>query len=206
MAEQGLSTQMRSEGDATMANEEWGPLAGLIGTWEGDQGVDVSYHNEEGKIGETPYFERTTFKPFGPVANGLQELYGLDYRTAAWRKGEENDNPFHTEVGYWLWDGENKQVMRCFMVPRGSVIIAGGASNADAKEFVMKAELGVQTYGILSNQYLDKNAKTIQYDCTIKVDGDTFTYDETTVYEHYQSKDPIMHTDRNTLKRTSLEA
>jgi hypothetical protein len=189
-----------------MANEEWGPLAGLIGTWEGAQGMDVSFHNEKGKVAETPYFERTSFKPFGPVANGEQELYGLDYRTAAWRKGEENDNPFHTEVGYWLWDAAEKQVMRCFMVPRGSVVIAGGPAEATANEFVMNAQLGVQTYGILSNQYLDKNAKTISFDVTIKVDGDTFSYDETTVYEHYRSPEPIIHTDRNTLTRTSHDA
>ena len=43
-------------------------------------------------------------------------LYGLDYRTAAWR-GDEVD-PFHTEVGYWLGT-RAQQVMRCFMVPRG---------------------------------------------------------------------------------------
>jgi hypothetical protein len=195
-----------NEGGSIMANEEWGPLAGLIGTWEGDKGVDVSFHNEKGKISETPFFERTTFKPFGPVENGAQELYGLDYRTAAWRKGEEGENPFHTEIGYWLWDSENSQVMRCFMVPRGSVVIAGGSSRSDATEFVMRAELGVQTYGILSNQYLDRNAKTVQYDCTIKIDGEQFSYDETTIYEHHQSKDPIMHTDRNTLTRVSVEA
>ncbi len=189
-----------------MANEEWGPLAGLIGTWESDKGVDVSFHNEEGKIGETPYFERTTFKPFGPVANGLQELYGLDYRTAAWRKGEEHLSPFHTEVGYWLWDAANSQVMRCFMVPRGSVVIAGGTSTPAATEFVMSAKLGVQSYGILSNQYLDENAKTTQFDVTIKIDAETFSYDETTVYEHYRSKDPIMHTDRNTLTLVSRDA
>ena len=41
-----------------MANEEWGPLAGLIGTWEGDKGMDVSFHNEDGKIGDTPVFEQ----------------------------------------------------------------------------------------------------------------------------------------------------
>jgi hypothetical protein len=35
-----------------MANEEWGPLAGLIGTWEsGFDGLDVSFHNEKGKVG-----------------------------------------------------------------------------------------------------------------------------------------------------------
>jgi len=189
-----------------MANEEWGPLAGLIGTWEGDQGIDVSYHNVEGKIGETGYFERTTFKAFGPVANGRQELYGLDYRTAAWRKGEEALNPFHTEVGYWLWDAESNQVMRCFIVPRGSVVIAGGTSSGDATELTMAAKLGVQTYGILSNEYLDQNAKTISYDVTVKIGSDSFSYDETTVYEHFASKEPIMHTDRNTLKLVSRES
>ena len=189
-----------------MANAEWGPLAGLIGTWEGDQGIDVSFHNEEGKIGDTPYFERTTFKPFGPVANGKQTLYGLDYRMAAWRKGEESGNPFHTEIGYWLWDADNGQVMRCFMVPRGSVIIAGGSAAGSDTNFRMDAKLGVQSYGILSNQYLDQNAKTIEYNCSIQIDGETFSYDETTVYEHYMSKEPIMHTDRNTLKLVSRDA
>ena len=38
-----------------------------------------------------------------------------------------------------------------------------------------------------------------QYDVTIKVHGDVFSYDETTVYDHYRSSDPIIHTDRNTL-------
>src|SRR4051794_16914231 len=101
-----------------------GPLGGLIGTWEGDQGIDISYHHSEGKVGETPYREHVEFKPFGPVVNGKQDLFGLDYRMAAYRLGE--DEPFHTEVGYWLWDGANGQVMRSFMVPRGMVVIAGG--------------------------------------------------------------------------------
>ena len=92
-----------------------GPLAGLAGTWEGDQGLDVSYHHGEGEIGETPYRERVEFKPFGPVANGKQELFGLDYRMAAWRIGE--DEPFHTEVGYWLWDEANGQVLRSSWCP-----------------------------------------------------------------------------------------
>ena len=138
-----------------MSNEAWGPLAGLIGQWEGNQGVDLSYHNAKGAIGETPYREVVTFKPFGPVENGLQSLMGLDYRMAAWRGDEEN--PFHTEIGYWLWDAANEQVMRCFMVPRGSTVIAGGHVTADATEYVLGAELGSKTYGILSNQYLDNN-------------------------------------------------
>ena len=95
--------------------DELGPLAGLAGTWEGSKGLDVSYHNAEDEIGDTPYRERVTLAPFGPVDNGHQKLFGLDYRMAAWR-GEE-ENPFHTEVGYWLWDAIDSQVFRCFVVP-----------------------------------------------------------------------------------------
>ena len=186
------------------SDAELGPLARLAGTWEGNQGVDVSYHHAEGEIIETPYREKVELKPFGPVDNGVQQLFGLDYRMAAYKEGE--DEPFHTEVGYWLWDAATNQVMRCFMVPRGSVVIAGGTADADATTFTMAASLGVLSYGILSNQYLDENAKTTNYDCTISIDGDTFSYDETTVYEHYRSKAPIMHTDRNTMSLVSRDA
>ena len=64
---------------------EWGPLAGLVGEWEGDDGLDISWHNVEGELGETKFREKVSMKPFGPVANGTQSLYGLDYRMAAWR-------------------------------------------------------------------------------------------------------------------------
>lgn len=186
-----------------MAFEEWGPLAGLIGNWEGDQGLDVSFHNDEGKIAETPYREKTSFKPFGPVDNGRQCLYGLDYRTAAWRGDEEN--PFHTEVGYWMWDAADSQVMRCFLVPRASAIIAGATVAADAKVFTLAAEIGSNVYGVLSNRYLDEIARTTRFDVTLTVNEDSFSYDETTVVEHQRTGGVVMHTDRNTLKLVSRE-
>ncbi len=71
----------------------------------------------------TPYLEKVSFKPFGPVDNGNQHLYGLDYKTAMWRGDEEN--PFHTEVGYWLWDAATGEVLRGFVVPRGITVLAG---------------------------------------------------------------------------------
>lgn len=188
-----------------MANEEWGPLAGLMGTWEsGYDGLDVAFHNDEGKIAETAFRERTTFKPFGPVDNGQQCLYGLDYRTAAWKKGD--DNPFHTEVGYWMWDANESQVMRCFMIPRASALIAGGTVEPDATTFKLGAVLGSNSYGILSNKHLDRVAKTTRFEVTVTIDGDTFSYDETSVVEHRKSEAVIMHTDRNTLKRVSWDA
>ena len=180
--------------------EAWGPLASLIGEWEGDEGLDVSFSNERGIVAETPYREKTTMKPFGPVENGTQSLYGLDYRTAAWRGDEEN--PFHTEVGYWLWDAADGAVMRCFMVPRGSAVLAGGHSDPDARQFVMKADCGSEVFGILSNPFLARAARTSTYEVTVTVHEDgSWSYDETSTIEHARVTDVVAHTDRNRMRR-----
>jgi hypothetical protein len=176
-----------------------GPLAGLVGTWEGDQGIDVAFSHLRGEIAETPYRERTTFNAFGPVDNGTQALYGLDYRMSAWR-GDEED-PFHTEVGYWLWDAADGQVMRCFLVPRGSMILAGGPAAAADSRFSLDASCGSETYGILSNAYLANAARTSRYTCTVTADGDTYAYDQVTTIEHARHGDTMEHTDRNVLRR-----
>ena len=180
-------------------HDAWGPLAALIGEWEGEGGLDVSFHNVEGSVGETPYREKVTMKPFGPVDNGQQTLYGLDYRMAAWR-GDEED-PFHTEVGYWLWDAANGQVLRTFMVPRGMVVIAGGPASADSKKLEMSAERGSTTYGILSNQYLDVESNTPKYSCTINVGDGEWSYEGCTTYDVKSKNMTVQHTDKNTLKR-----
>jgi hypothetical protein len=187
-----------------MSYESWGPLAGLIGTWEsGYDGLDVSFHNDKGKIGETPYREKTTFKPFGPVLSGDQSLHGLDYRTAAYREGE--DLPFHTEVGYWMWDAANQQVTRNFVMARAQALIAGNTVAPDATTFTLESVIGSNTYGILSNKHLDEVAHTTRFDVTVSLTGDTYSYDETTVVEHQRQRSIIMHTDRNTLKLVSRE-
>jgi len=173
-----------------------GPLAALAGTWEGDKGVDFSrVHSKET---ETKFREKAVFEPLGPVKNGPQVLYGLRYATTAWRIGE--DDAFHEEVGYWLWDKDNKQVLRCFMVPRGVLINAGGTIEADSKELHLSAEVGSETYGILSNKYLDETYKTKKYvlDVAILDDG-AFSYKEDTQLWIPINKAIFHHTDQNTL-------
>jgi hypothetical protein len=184
---------------------EWGPLAALAGSWEGNEGVDVSYHNAEGVVGETQYIEKVELKPFGPVENGKQVLYGLDYRMAAWRRGEEAENPFHTEVGYWLWDFADSQVMRCFMVPRASVLIAGTTCEPDAKEYTLRADPGEPCYGILENRYLGARASTQHYECTITVHADgSWSYGSDTVVKMEALGGELLHhTDRNTLRKVA---
>lgn len=175
-----------------------GPLASLAGTWEGDKGTDFSRIHSEEK--ETKYREKIVFVPVGPVTNGPQVLYGLRYSMTAWRLGE--DDGFHEEVGYWLWDEGRKQVMRCFMVPRGVLVNAGGDAEADSKSFHLSAEVGSETYGILSNKYLDESYKTMKYtlDVTLHDDG-KFSYKEDTQLWIPVNEAIFHHTDQNTLEK-----
>jgi hypothetical protein len=177
-----------------------GPLASLAGVWEGDKGDDVAPSDDRGTE-RSKFRERMTFEPFGPTMNHEQALYGLRYSTVAWRIGE--DTPFHEETGYWLWDPADKQVLRCFIVPRGVTILAGGtAAEPDAKTFALSADAGSDTYGICSNKFLDREFKTVRYELTITVHShDSFSYKEDTQLRIKGQKDVFHHTDANTVKR-----
>jgi len=185
-----------------LAKLKLGPLAPLVGVWEGDAGVDVA-PGPSGAV-ETRYREHLTFEPLGPVVNGPQVLFGLRYATTAWPLGEEK--AFHEETGYWLWDAQAGQVMRCFMVPRGVTVLAGGVVSADAMEFSMSAVCGSKTFGILSNPFLDQAFKTVRYDLTVSIHENSFNYDENTQLKIHQQDDIFHHTDRNTLTKTGRNA
>jgi hypothetical protein len=180
--------------------DEWGPLGALAGEWQGEGGLDTAYSHSGSRLLETPYRETLSFKAFGPVANGRQVLYGLDYRTAMWR-GDE-DNPFHTEVGYWLWDASSGEVTRGFVVPRGITVLAGGTAAADATSFSLAAAAGDPEYGISFNGYLAQNAVTLSYRVTVAVHDDgTWSYDETSMLKLREMPEPFPHTDHNRLHR-----
>ncbi len=181
-------------------HDELGPLAGLVGNWEGDKGTDTAPDDDPVSREINKYRERMTFAPTGLVANHDQKLYGLRYATTAWRLGAED--PFHEELGYWLWDEAAKQVLRCFMVPRGVTVIAGGTAEPGAKSFRLAAEVSSQTYGICSNRFLDDRFKTMRYELTFERRGaNTIAYRENTLLKIKGQKDLFHHTDENTLTR-----
>jgi hypothetical protein len=181
-------------------SHELGPLAGLIGIWEGEKGTDTAPDDDPTETEINKYRERMTFAPTGLVENHTQQLYGLRYSTTAWRVGEPD--AFHEELGYWLWDAAAKQVMRCFMVPRGVTVIAGGSAEADATVFELVAELGSATFGICSNPFLDREFKTIRYELKFeRRDANTIYYWEDTVLSIHGQPEPFHHTDTNTLTR-----
>jgi hypothetical protein len=181
--------------------DEWGPLAALAGDWTAEGGLDTAYSHSKGEVLGTPYLEKLTLKPFGPVDNGSQSLYGLDYKTAMWRDDEEN--PFHTEVGYWLWDAATGEIVRGFVVPRGITVLAGGIAAADATTFTLKASQAHPQYNIGENTYLAANASTLSYEVTITIDGDLgWSYDETTMLQMKEFPEPFAHTDRNAFRHS----
>jgi hypothetical protein len=176
-----------------------GPLAALAGTWEGAEGIDIA-PSDARDVERNEFRERMSFEPIGAVENHEQVLHGLRYATTAWRLGE--DDPFHEEVGYWLWDAGSKQVMRCFIVPRGVAVLAGGTVEPGASSFHLAATLGSTTYGILSNPFLDREFRTVRYELevTLRSDG-SLRYEEDTLLEMPGREEPFHHTDENTLRR-----
>ena len=111
---------------------------------------------------------------------------------------------FHEETGYWLWDPRERQVMRCFIVPRGVAVIAGGTVAPDARRFTLTATLGSPTYGICSNQFLDREFRTVRYELIVTVNDDgSFSYDEDTQLQLPGRPDVFHHRDKNTLRRVA---
>jgi hypothetical protein len=179
--------------------EQLGPLAELVGIWEGDKGDDIAPSDDRG-VENNKYRERITFEQAGPVQNHEQNLHVLRYSTRAWRLGEANS--FHEELGYWSWEPANQEVMRSFLIPRGIALIAGGKAAKDAREFHLEAKNGSCTFGICVNPFLEREFKIISYEMTLRMLGaDSFSYDQDTVIQIPGQKELFHHRDRNTLKR-----
>jgi len=179
--------------------KNWGPLAALIGKWEGTKGDDTAPSDDRGTE-KNKYRETAVYEAIGPANNHEQSLYGLRYNMTAWRIGEAD--AFHEELGYMMWDVKDEQIIRCVMIPRGVAIVAGGTVKADAKSFDLSAKLGSATYGIASNIFLDREFKTVAYDVkyTINADG-SFTYDQDVQIQIKGQSQVFHHRDGNTLRK-----
>lgn len=181
---------------------DYGPLRFLIGKWAsvGHQGENRA-PDPDRKVENTKFRQEMVFEPAGDVENHEQLLYVLRYATKAWEEGDDEE-PFHEEVGYFIWDKANRQVMKSFIVPRGIAVNAGGDAEINDTEFTVKAELGSNTYGVCSNKFLDEEFQTVSYEVKFEfLSEDEFTYDENTRIK-IKGQDAIFdHTEKNTLKK-----
>jgi hypothetical protein len=189
--------------DEILGPQKLGPLTPLVGVWEGNMGIDLSYHNKEDETSKTLYFEKSWFKPIPIQENGQQAMEGLSYQSTAWRHGEEAMDPFHDEVGYLLWDRKNGQVIRSVVFGRGIAILAGADAKARDRELRFKATPGDPCYGILQNKYLLGRAELKSFESTFKFNEDgTFTHTSDIILKLGALGGIEMHhTDENTLHR-----
>jgi hypothetical protein len=189
-----------------------GPLRGLAGTWETAAGVDVHPVGpgsdmdgvlvDEGGGLQNVYVERYDAQPIDPQTNGPQLFYGLRYHVHIVKPGEVET--FHDQVGYWLWEPAAERVTHTIAIPRGQVVLASGPATPDATTFEVAATLGDETYGILSNPFLDAAFRTLSFRIRVTVnDDDTWSYEEDTVMQLPDRPDPFHHVDRNTLARVA---
>jgi len=180
---------------------DYGPLTGLIGTWKGDRGIDIA--PEPDGTEENPYYETIEFEAAGDVENyESQTLVIVRYHQVVARKS--NDEVFHDQVGYWLWDAQSETIMQTLTIPRAVSIVAGGSAQGGAKSggplvLEVAAKLGDPDWGIAQSPFMRDSASTLAYRYRATLDGDRFSYAQTTSLEIYGRS--FEHTDENNLVR-----
>ena len=186
---------MKQEG--VSPNIDFGPLGGLIGRWQGNKGLDVA--PEPDGSSESPFYSTIVFSPVGGVENAeTQELVAVHYHQIVSRKS--NDEVFHNETGYWMWDRAAGTIMHSLTIPRAVCVLAGGAfKNGDPIVFEVTARLDDPDWGIIQSPFMRDNARTLEFRHKVTLNGDELRYSETTVVEIYGRT--FEHTDQNELRR-----
>lgn len=186
-----------------MTDIDYGPLTQLIGTWQGDQGQDIS--PESDGIEENPYYETVTYEAAGDLTNAEeQNIAILFYRQIVRRKS--NDEVFHDQTGYWMWDGQTQTVMQSLTIPRGLCLLAGCTyqdkhPNEDTVSITVKAAMGDPDWDIIQSPFMREKAATTAYSHVLTVCGDQLTYSENMTLDIYGRI--FDHTDTNKLTKIS---
>jgi hypothetical protein len=194
----------RMSDHTVIAGINYGPLAALVGSWQGDKGVDRSPEPEGEE--RSPYYETIDFEAAGDVTNAeSQTLSVVRYHQVVTRKS--NDEVFHDQIGYWLWDPADNTIVESFTIPRGVAVVAGGtlAPPADASQelvFEVAANAGSSQCGIVQAPFMFEQARTTAFRHTIAVKGDEMRYSQSTTLDIYDKKS-YDHSDVNTLRRNT---
>lgn len=189
--------------DSVIDGIDYGPLALLVGQWEGDKGVDKAPEpvGEERNL----YYETMMFEAIGDVTNANEQVLSvLRYHQVVYRK--TNGKAFHNETGYLSWDLATGVILQSFSIPRGVAVVAAGGVGSDPKApnatvIDLHAALDKPEGGIAQSAYMSAKAKTLAFSRKLTVEGDSLIYSESTLLDIYGRQ--YDHTDMNRLKRTS---
>jgi len=178
---------------------DYGPLAGLIGTWQGDKGLDVAPDPDGDE--QNPYYETIVFEGAGEVKNAEEQvLAAVRYHQSVRRKSDRE--VFHDQCGYWMWDAAAGVVMHSLAIPRAVCVLAGGEHDGESSSRVhveVAAWLGDPRWGIVQSPFMTEKARTVEFRNELAIEGDRLSYAETTKVEIYGRT--FEHTDRNELVR-----
>ena len=180
---------------------DYGPIQHLVGTWRGDQGTDIA-PDRDGEE-HNPYYETITCEDIGDLSNAEeQNLTAIYYRQIVKRKSD--DQAFHDQTGYWIWDAENQTVMHSFVIPRAVSVVAGGKYTGDTDEdgrvvLELKAKLGDPEWGIVQSPFMTKKASSMEFSQKGIVGNGVMTYHQTTLVDIFGKV--FEHTDENKLAR-----
>lgn len=189
--------------DTVIDGVDYGPLALLLGVWEGDKGVDKAPEKdgEERNL----FYETLLFEAAGDVTNAEEQtLAVVRYHQIVHRK--TTGKVFHNESGYWTWDSKTGEIVQSFAIPRGVALVAGGRASTDPQNpaatiVEVKAVDGDKDWGIAQSPFMRDKARTVSFSHKITVEGDSMVYSESTLLDIYgRSYD---HTDINRLKRVN---
>lgn len=183
------------------ATVDYGPLTGLIGTWQGDRGIDIAPDKEDTE--RNPFFETITFEAAGTVTNaGEQTSSILRYHQKVFKKS--NNEQFHDQVGYWTWDAADGSISNSFSIPRRVALVAGGKVTADDAEGItitVDAADGDKDWGISQSPFMRDNARSVSFNQILKLNADELSYEETTVLDIYGRL--FNHKDKSRLTRSA---
>ena len=179
---------------------DYGPIACLVGRWKGQKGMDVSPEPGDG-IERTPFHEVMTFDAIGDVTNAQKETLAVVRYHQVVSK-QVNDEVFHDQVGYWLYDKSEQRVIHTLSIPRAVSVIAGGQATVENEKTILKvsAELGHADWGIIQSPFMRDNASTQSFSMEMIVHGDHMHYRESTILSIYGNQ-AFDHRDKSELQR-----
>ncbi|MEE8379854.1 MAG: heme-binding beta-barrel domain-containing protein [Gammaproteobacteria bacterium] len=183
------------------ADINYGPLNRLIGVWKGDKGTDIA--PEPDGTENNPYYETITFTAIGDVTNAeSQALSAIHYRQIVQRKSD--DEVFHDETGYWMWDKNTGIIMHSLTIPRAVSVIAGGSHDGNKNGggnvvLEVSANINDKDWQIIQSPFMRDNARTTEFHHRITVGNGKLSYSETMMLEIYGRT--FEHTDENELRR-----
>jgi hypothetical protein len=180
---------------------DYGPLSGLVGVWKGDKGMDVAPDPDGAE--NNPYYETIDYTACGDVSNAESQLLAVvHYRQIVQRKS--NDQVFHDETGYWMWDAGSGVIMHALTIPRGVSVLAGGVytgTKTPDEQVILEVSAAVddKDWQIIQSPFMQKNARTTAFHHRLAVGNDRLSYSETTIVDIYGKV--FEHTDQNELTR-----